>query len=1153
MQKLRSQSRLAICKPASSPIPILLALICFFNFSLICAAAIIKVPQDYSTIQSAIDAASDGDEIIVSPGTYYEHVGLRGKNIILRSIDPKDPSVVASTIIDGKKASNVVGFKGTESPACILSGFTITNGKTLEGGGIYGSGTMATIENNIIANNIGYSGPPFGHGGGMYACNGIIQGNTISDNTAGWGGGLALCYGIIQDNTISGNSALSGGGLFGCGGSIRNNTITDNWASWYGGGLSACHGDIQNNIISGNSTTMHGGGLVSCAGTIQNNTISGNSANDYGGGLSECDGFIINCIIWGNSASTDSQLYGSSMPFYSCIQDWTSGGRGNILRDPEFVNPLSGDYRLQTDSPCVDAGNTYYLVGEYQADIEGECRVAGESVDMGCDEVGGSFDSDGDLLSDLDEASKGSNKSLRDTDGDGLIDGAEILRGTSPTAADSAAGITIPEAYLSIQQGLFLAFPQETITILPGMYKENIHFLGKNLILQSSNPFNWDIVSSTTIDGEALFCVISFKGTEDSTCAVRGLTIRNGATYGHYGYYYGGGISGNGTLATIEQNNILANSAYRGGGIDGCDGLIRYNAISGNSAYSGGGLGGCDGVIEKNTISGNSASEEGGGLGTCYAIIRQNTISGNAALHGGGLNYCQGPIHSNIISANSAIWTGGGLNTCRGLIQNNLISANSAYSGGGLFGCDGLIQNNTIWGNSAQRQGGGLYYCHGTINNCILWQNTASEGPQLYNCPEPSYSCIQDWVGGGTQNISSDPELVDPGNGDFHLCPTSLCIDAGSTASLVHDFEGDPRPWNGTNEPRGDGSDFDIGADEYIGPIGFDFTTSQEGWTTGSAPVAFSVPQYIYGQGCVTIMSQNNTDTFGFWVSPESAIPVNQYYLYRARFVVSTDVVETSLVPQIRLRVNSRNFQQADCLTIDSNVEGGASPTPEGTAYDLYFVPPTNDEYCMLAFDLLNFNPYDAAHAELALESVLVERFPLDVLDESTTTVCTYDFEWGMDFWAPADGTFRFSDPVFLWEDGALHLRSMTNTNTFGFWHSDGIDVIVEENRLYRGTFEVRTDEPDRSRVPQMRLRFNTANMQVSRSLEIASFGDGANSPGTTNTTYDRLYFLPPANCVGEDLLVSFDVLNFNPGDAAEASLILDRATIETLSPPASP
>ncbi len=207
----------------------------------------------------------------------------------------------------------------------------------------------------------------------------------------------------------------------------------------------------------------------------------------------------------------------------------------------------------------------------------------------------------------------------------------------------------------------------------------------------------------------------------------------------------------------------------------------------------------------------------------------------------------------------------------------------------------------------------------------------------------------------------------------------------------------------------------------------------------------------------------------------------------------------------------------------------------------------------MLAFDLLNFNPYDAAHAELALESVLVERFALDTLDDSTGTSWTYDFETTQEFWFPGDGTYAFTDPEFIWDEGALHLRSMTNTNTFGFWHSDGIDVIVEDNRLYRGTFEVRTDEPERSLVPQMRLRFNIANLQAARTLEISSIGDGANSPGTINTIYDQLYFLPPANCVGRGLIISFDMLNFDPDDAAEASLILDRAIIETLLPPTLP
>lgn len=63
---------------------------------------------------------------------------------------------------------------------------------------------------------------------------------------------------------------------------------------------------------------------------------------------------------------------------------------------------------------------------------------------------------------------------------------------------------------------------------------------------------------------------------------------------------------------------------------------------------------------------------------------------------------------------------------------------------------------------------------------------------------------------------------------------------------------------------------------------------------------------------------------------------------------------------------------------------------------------------------------------------------------------------------------------------------------------------------------------------------------------------DSARRTGT-NTIYERLYCLPPANCVGEGLIVSFDILNCDPYDASEGSLILDRAIIETLSVPVLP
>jgi hypothetical protein len=112
--------------------------------------------------------------------------------------------------------------------------------------------------------------------------------------------------------------------------------------------------------------------------------------------------------------------------------------------------------------------------------------------------------------------------------------------------------------------------------------------------------------------------------------------------------------------------------------------------------------------------------------------------------------------------------------------------------------------------------GGGLFGCYGTIRNCIIWGNTAPTGTQLFLTATPTFSCIEDWSGDGIGNISHDPRLVDPASGNFGLLPISPCIDAGGTVSLTYDYEGDRRPFEYTLVPRGDGSYFDIGADEAL-------------------------------------------------------------------------------------------------------------------------------------------------------------------------------------------------------------------------------------------------------------------------------------------------------------------------------------------------
>ena len=108
-----------------------------------------------------------------------------------------------------------------------------------------------------------------------------------------------------------------------------------------------------------------------------------------------------------------------------------------------------------------------------------------------------------------------------------------------------------------------------------------------------------------------------------------------------------------------------------------------------------------------------------------------------------------------------------------------------------------------------------------TIINNIIWGNSAANGPQIFRASVPTFSLIQDWTEGGVGNITSDPLFVNAKKDDYHLQQGSPAIDAGSTTTLMNDFDGDVRPIDGDRlgaGSTGDGSDIDIGADEFIPP-----------------------------------------------------------------------------------------------------------------------------------------------------------------------------------------------------------------------------------------------------------------------------------------------------------------------------------------------
>ncbi|MFQ6616013.1 MAG: hypothetical protein ACE5HZ_04505, partial [Fidelibacterota bacterium] len=110
-----------------------------FLFTSTASANTIRVPQDHTTIQAGIDAAVDGDTVLVDTGRYVENINFNGKNIVVGSlyVVMQDTSYITRTIIDGDSSGSVVTFESGEDSTAVLAGFTLTNGLALWGGGIY--------------------------------------------------------------------------------------------------------------------------------------------------------------------------------------------------------------------------------------------------------------------------------------------------------------------------------------------------------------------------------------------------------------------------------------------------------------------------------------------------------------------------------------------------------------------------------------------------------------------------------------------------------------------------------------------------------------------------------------------------------------------------------------------------------------------------------------------------------------------------------------------------------------------------------------------------------------------------------------------------------------------------------------------------------
>jgi hypothetical protein len=385
-------------------------------------------------IQDAVDAAVAGDEIVVTDGM-YQPIGV-DKPLSVRSVNGPQP-----TTIDGGRLVRCAYLTNSAS----LSGFTLINGYVdvasgPAGAGVFCASPTVLVSNCVLSGNQAYlyitrvGKFPGGAGGGAYG--GTLDNCTLTDNLAGEGGGAAGCtlnncklsnnQAAVYDNYTGGLLFAYGGGAYGS--TLNNCTLVGNsaWAD-------------MSKSFRWDSAYVYGGGAYGC--TLNNCTLTCNRTSvDYtGGGGGQAFGggayfsTLNNCILFNNTQQGICEDCNSP--------GWLSGD--NWIGNPLFVEANGWiNLRLQSNSPCINAGNNSYVTNA--TDLDGNPRISGGTVDIGAYE----FQSPVSMISYawLQQFNLPINSSTdtADPDGDGMSNWQEWICGTDPTNALSALRLLSP-------------------------------------------------------------------------------------------------------------------------------------------------------------------------------------------------------------------------------------------------------------------------------------------------------------------------------------------------------------------------------------------------------------------------------------------------------------------------------------------------------------------------------------------------------------------------------------------------------------------------------------------------------------------------------------------------------------------------------------
>jgi hypothetical protein len=695
-----------------------------------------------ATIQDAVDAAVQGDEVVVTNGIY----ATGGRDVFGNNrVAVTKPLTLLS--VNGPLSTAIVGYQlpgtitGNGAVRCAfltngtsLIGFTLTNGASLSFGGSYdehwnGGGLLCYGTNTMVSNCVITACAAGGLGGGADGGN-FYNCSFNSNSVQGDGGGGAEC--VLFNCTLSGNSA---------GGS--------------GGGVELA--TLSNSVLTGNSASYAGGAYLS---TLNNCTVTGNSAAAGGGGIaySTAD----NCILYYNANGNyaNSVAYGSQN--YCCTTPMPAGG-GNITDEPLFVDRAAGNLRLQSNSPCINAGNNAFVSSS--TDLDGNPRAAGGTVDMGAYEFQGPFPPVPPFIT-LQPTNQtvlmGSNVGfVVGAGGTGLLTYQWSFQGVSLAGATNSF-LTLTNVQVA-QSGNYavtitnssgaVTSSNALLTVIPAPVP-GTHYVAVNS-LNPIYPFtNWATAAVTIQDAV------------DGAVAGDEIVVSNGV-------YSTGGRAVLGMLTnrvTVEKTLLLRSvngpqvTIIQGDQVPGStngDAAIRCVYLGANGAS----LSGFTLTNGATRTTGNFSTEQcGGGL---YIGYGSTAVASNCVIVG-----C------------SAAGVGAGAYFAN--LYNCALLGNTGGYGAGAY--ESALYNCSVVANN----GGGVY--DGTAYNSIIALN-----------PWGNADFTQ-----GNSNFGADPFFVDVAAGDLRLLSNSPCVNAGNNAYAPAgpDLGGGLRIVGGT---------VDIGAYEFQG------------------------------------------------------------------------------------------------------------------------------------------------------------------------------------------------------------------------------------------------------------------------------------------------------------------------------------------------